>query len=454
MGAMSFHKLNLPHVVIIGGGFGGLEAAKALRRAPVRVTLLDRQNHHLFQPLLYQVATAGLSPADIARPLRVILRGQRNLVIILGEARAIDLAKRVVHTDGEPLDYDYLILATGARHGYFGHQEWEPLAPGLKSLEDALEIRKRILTAFEVAERTNDAAERKAALTFIVVGGGPTGVEMAGTIAEIARFTLAQDFQHIDPTLARVILLDAGPRILPAYPEALSESARQQLKQLGVDVRCGAAVENLTASGVVLKGGALIAGRAVVWAAGNAASPLARSLGVPLDKIGRVIVQPDLTVAGHPEVFAIGDVAHCAPDGATPLPGISPVAMQQGQHAAANIRAVLAAGEPRPFRYVNRGMMATIGRHRAVAVIGRLQFAGFAAWFAWLFVHLLFLVGFRNRMMVLLEWGYLYLTYGRGARLITGQPWRPAMPVAPAVAAPPAAAAGPTAALPAAPSRS
>jgi len=420
---MKIHQRNLPRVVIIGGGFGGLEAAKALRKVEVRVSLLDRQNHHLFQPLLYQVATAALSPADIAEPLRHILRKQENAEVILTEVERIDVhRKKVITTDGEEA-YDFLIVAAGARHSYFGHDKWEKFAPGLKSLDDALELRRRMLLAFEIAEKTDDDEVRRAAMTFVVVGAGPTGVEMAGAIAEIARVTLVKDFRHIDSSQARVILLDGAPRVLQALDPELSESARRQLYDIGVEVRPLTLVEKLNEEGVQIKGGEKIAARTIVWAAGNAASPLGASLGVPLDTQGRVIVREDLSITGHGEVFVIGDQAHFAPGGGAPLPGLSPVAMQQGQHAARNIRALLAGGWTEKFEYFDKGTMATIGRHRAVADAGFIRFSGLLAWLAWLFVHLIFLVGFRNKLMVLFSWAYAYVTYGRGARLITSRHW-------------------------------
>jgi len=421
---MNIHHMNLPRVVIIGGGAGGLEAAKALRKAPVRVTLLDRRNHHLFQPLLYQVATAALSPADIAEPLRGILKKQANAEVILTEVQSVDpWRRRVLTSDGE-VKYDYLIVAAGARHSYFGRPEWEQFAPGLKSIDDALEIRRRMLLAFEIAEKTDDDAERKAALTFVVVGGGPTGVEMSGAIAEIARYTLVKDFRHIDASQARVILLDAGERVIPNFAPDLSESARRQLFDIGVEVRLRSRVERLTETAVVLKGGEEIATHTIVWAAGNAASPLGQNLGVPYDAQGRVIVREDLSIPAHPEVFVIGDLAHFAPGGGTPLPGLSPVAMQQGRQAAGNIRKLLGGGWTERFEYWDKGTMATIGRNRAVADMGFLRFGGFVAWLAWLFVHLLFLVSFRDKLLVMLNWGWQYLTNGRGARLITGRQWR------------------------------
>jgi NADH dehydrogenase len=420
---MKVHQPNLPRVVIIGGGFGGLETAKALRNANVRVTLLDRENHHLFQPLLYQVATAALSPADIAEPLRQILRTQDNTEVILTEAQRIDTAaKKVITSDGE-VDYDYLVIAAGARHSYFGHEEWEKLAPGLKSLDDALEIRRRMLMSFEVAEKTVDPIARETAMTFVVVGAGPTGVEMAGAIAEISRITLVRDFRHIDPSQARVILIDFAPRVLPTFYPDLSESARKQLQRIGVEVRLGTQVEQLSADGVQLKGGEKIPARTLIWAAGNAASPLGASLGVPLDKQGRVIVNDDLSIPGHKEVFVIGDLAHFAVGGLPPLPGLSPVAMQQGRHVAKNIALLLSGGWTQRFAYFDKGTMATIGRHAAVADAGFIRFSGYPAWLAWLFIHIVFLVGFRNKIMVLLSWAYAYFTFGRGARLITRRNW-------------------------------
>ena len=418
---MNIHHRNLPRVIIIGGGFGGLEAAKALRNANVRVTLLDRQNHHLFQPLLYQVATAALSPADIAEPLRHILRKQENVEVILTEVQGIDAAKRCVITSDGPLDYDCLIVAAGARHSYFGRDEWEKLAPGLKGLDDALDIRRRMLMAFEIAEKTRDDAEREAALTFVIVGGGPTGVEMAGAIAEIAQVTLIKDFRHIDSSQTRIFLIEHGPEILAAFSGDLPELARRALTGMGVEVRLGTKVENIFDGGVELHGGEKIAAKTIIWAAGNAASPLGASLGVPLDPQGRVIVKDDCSVPGHGEIFVIGDQAHFATGGGRPLPGLSPVAMQQGRHVAKNIRALLRGQPTERFEYFDKGSMATIGRNAAVAEIGSFRFSGIIAWLAWLFVHVLFLVGFRNRLAVLFNWAYAYLTYGRGARLITGR---------------------------------
>jgi NADH dehydrogenase len=413
-----------PHVVILGGGFAGIYAARALRRAPVRVTLVDRKNHHLFQPMLYQVATAGLNPADITAPIRSILRRQRNVEVLLAEATAVDTAARTIElVDCSRLTYDYLLVCTGARHSYFGHDDWEPLAPGLKSLEDALEIRRRVLTAFERAEREPDAVKRHAHLTFVIVGGGATGVEMAGAVAEIRSFALKRDFRHIDPRDATVLLLEAGPRILPSYPDSLSAEAKRELRRLGVDVRTETLVTEIQ-PGAVHAAGWTIPTNTVIWAAGNVASPLLKSLGAPLDRQGRAVVQPDCTIPGHPEAFVLGDAAAYA-DGTRILPGICPVAIQMGQYAARTIRGDL-AGRPRePFSYWDKGQLAVIGRAQAVADIGRLHFGGFVAWFLWIFIHIFFLIGFRNRVIVLLEWAWAYVTYQRGARLIT-DPWHPA----------------------------
>ena len=411
-----------PCVVIVGGGFGGLNAARRLADRPVRVTLLDRHNYHLFQPLLYQVASAALSPADIASPLRSILRRAANVSVILGEAKTVDLVGRRVILDQGELAYDALILAAGAGHSYFGHDDWELLAPGLKTLEDALEIRRRVLMAFEAAEREADGAERRALLTFVIVGGGPTGVELAGALAEISRETIAHDFRVIDPTQARVILLEGGPRVLPSFPEPLSLSAEAALRALGVEVRTQSTVTRITHDAVWV-GGEQIRSRAVLWAAGVAASPLARSLGVPLDRAGRVLVEPDLSVPGYPETFVIGDLCAFLHQTGEPLPGVAPVAIQQGRAAADNAWRRLSGEPTRPFRYHDKGSMATIGRAKAVAVRGRLRLSGFPAWLAWLFVHILFLIGFRNRFIVIFQWAWAYFTYQRGARLITG-PWR------------------------------
>lgn len=408
-----------PHVVIVGGGFGGLEAAKKLACKDAHVTVIDRTNYHLFQPLLYQVATAALSPADIAGPIRGILSKCKNMEVILAEVRSVDVdAKRVKMSDGAELDYDFLVLATGARHSYFGHDEWEKLAPGLKSLEDAIEVRRRLLMAFEYAERITDEAARRAAMTFVIIGGGPTGVEMAGAIAEIARHTLAKDFRHIDPSQARVILIEGEPRLLAAFPEDLSASALKQLVDLGVEVRTGIHATNLTDDGLQV-GDEFIPCRVKIWAAGNNASFVGKTLGVAVDRVGRVLVNDDLTIPGHPEVQVIGDLANFSHQTGRPLPGVSPVAMQQGRHAARNILAMIEGGKPQRFRYWDKGSMATIGRNKAVADLNLVHLSGLPAWLVWLFVHIIFLVGFRNRLAVLFQWAWAYLTFNKGARLIT-----------------------------------
>jgi NADH dehydrogenase len=408
-----------PHVLILGGGFAGLYAAKALRRAPVQVTVVDRRNHHLFQPMLYQVATAGLNPSDIASPIRSILRDSRNTEVLLAEASAVDVAARQVSfSDGTVLRYDYLIVGTGARHSYFGHDQWEPLAPGLKSLEDALEIRRRVLLAFERAEREPDPVRRHSYLTFVVVGGGPTGVEMAGAVAEIRRYALRRDFRHIDPAEATVLLLEGGPRLLPSYPPSLSDEAKQELRRLGVEVRTETMVTDIR-PGSVAAAGWIIPTQTVIWAAGNTASPLLKSLGAPLDRAGRAIVEPDCSIPGHPEVFVLGDAAAFNHQEGGTLPGICPVAIQMGNYTAKLIQGDLAGRPRRPFRYWDKGQLAVIGRGQAVADIWRLHFGGFVAWLIWIFVHIFFLIGFRNRVLVLLQWGWSYVTYRRGARLIT-----------------------------------
>ena len=409
----------VPHVVVVGGGFGGLWAARALRDAPVRITLVDRGNHHLFQPLLYQVATAGLSAPNIAAPLRHILRRQKNVTVLLGEVDGIAPdAKQVRLADGRTLDYDHLLLASGATHAYFGHDDWAAHAPGLKTLNDALEIRRRILTAFERAEAEDDAAKREAWLTFAIVGGGPTGVELAGTLAEIARHTLHGEFRRADPRMARVLLLEAGPRVLASFPESLSEKARTQLQKLGVEVRTGVPVAAIDGEGVQL-GEERIAARTVLWAAGVAASPLARDLGAPLDRAGRVIVQPDLSVPGHPEIFVAGDLASLQYDG-KPVPGVAPAAKQMGRHVAQAIRARLQGRAPVPFRYRDFGNLATIGRMAAVVDLHGFRFSGLLAWWFWLAAHVFFLIGFRNRMVVLIDWAQAYWSYQRSARIILG----------------------------------
>jgi NADH dehydrogenase len=408
-----------PRVVIVGAGFGGLEAAKKLACKDVFVTVIDRTNYHLFQPLLYQVATAALSPADIAAPIRAVLSKCKNMEVILAEVRSVDVdAKKVKMSDGAELDYDFLVLATGARHSYFGHDEWEKSAPGLKSLEDAIEVRRRLLMAFEYAERITDEAARRAAMTFVIIGGGPTGVEMAGAIAEIARHTLAKDFCHIDPSQARVILVEGDPRLLATFPGDLSASALKQLVDLGVEVRTGARATDLTETGVQV-GDEFIPCRVKIWAAGNNASFVGKTLGVPIDRVGRVMVNDDLTIPGHPEVQVIGDLANFSHQTGQPLPGVSPVAMQQGRLAARNILAMIDGHKRQRFYYWDKGNMATIGRHKAVADLKLVHLSGLPAWLAWLFVHLIFLVGFRNRLLVLFQWAWAYLTFNAGARLIT-----------------------------------
>ena len=409
----------MPRVVIVGGGFGGLYAARALRRAPVEVTVVDRRNHHVFQPLLYQVAMAALSPGDIASPIRWILRRQKNVDVILAEATGFDLAaNRLILKDGV-LDYDYLIVASGATHAYFGHDDWRRTAPGLKTLEDALEIRRRVLIAFERAEREMDPARRAAELTFLVIGGGPTGVEMAGALAEIARHSLARDFRHFDPGSARIVLIEGGPAILSAFPADLQQAAMKDLQRLGVTVRTNSIVTNVS-PGVVSIGSESIRAETVLWAAGVSASPLGAALGAPLDRAGRVKVLPDLTIPGTPNVFVIGDLANLAGDDGRPLPGVAQVAIQMGKHAVHNILRAIEHQPLRPFHYHDLGNMATIGRASAIADFGRFRLSGLLAWLAWLFVHILNLIGFRNRLVVLVQWAWAYFTYQRGIRLIAG----------------------------------
>jgi NADH dehydrogenase len=408
------------HVVVVGGGFGGLWAVRALASAPVRVTLLDRTNHHLFQPLLYQVATAGLSAPDIAAPLRHILRGQGNVTVLMAEvARVEPEANRLHCSDGSIVEYDYLVLASGATHAYFGHEDWAPDAPGLKTLDDALAIRRRVLSAFEAAEREENVDAREGWLSFVVIGGGPTGVELAGTLAEIARHTLRKEFRRSEPRHAQVHLVEAGPRVLAAMAPALSESARRQLEKLGVQVHTGHAVTQIDAQGVRI-GGERVPARTVLWAAGVAASPLAQGLGVPLDRAGRVPVAPDLSVPGYGNVFVAGDLAQAMREDGRPVPGVAPAAKQMGRHAAQAIRARLAGEPAKPFRYRDYGNLATIGRMAAVVEYGRLRLSGVFAWWFWLWIHLFFLIGFRNRLVVMIEWAWSYFSYQRGARIILG----------------------------------
>ena len=411
------------HVLIVGGGFAGLSAARALRRAPVRITIVDRRNHHLFQPLLYQVATAALNPGDIAYPIRAVVRRQHNARTILARVDAIDPEARTLKLADGSLTFDYLVVATGATHSYFGKEEWEGWAPGLKTVEDALEIRRRVLSAFEAAERLADRSQLRATLTFVVVGAGPTGVELAGALSEIGRLTVAKDFRSFDPRTLRVVLVEGAPRVLPPYPESLSASAKHQLERIGVEVRTGAMVTKIDQTGVWL-GDEHIDARTVLWAAGVAASPLGKALGAPTDRAGRVLVQPDLSVPGHPNIFVVGDLMHLVQDGA-PLPGVAPVAIQSGRHAARNIAALVAGRTATPFRYFDKGSLATIGRAKAVGTIGRLHLKGFLAWWIWWLVHIAYLIGFRNRLVVMIGWAWQYFAFSRGARLITGRAWEP-----------------------------
>jgi NADH dehydrogenase len=408
-----------PRVVIVGAGFGGLQAARKLAHSPVQITLIDRKNHHTFQPLLYQVATAGLSPGEIAAPIRWIVRGQRNIEVLLGEVGDFDLENRRVKLPDVEVPYDYLIVAAGASHGYFGHDDWEPLAPGLKTIEDALEIRRRVLLAFELAERQAAAAEPTLPLNFVIVGGGPTGVELAGTLAEISHHVLAHEFQAIDPKSTRIILLEGGPRILPAYAEDLSVSAEKQLQRLGVDVHTSTMVTKVEAAAVWM-GETRLPAAVILWAAGVAASPLGKKLGAQVDRAGRVLVNPDLSVPGHSEVLVIGDLAALKDENGKMLPGVAPVALQEGAAAARNIKRDLDQQPRQNFHYFDKGNLATIGRAAAIAQFGKIHISGFLAWLSWLFVHIFFLIGFRNRMIVLIQWAWSYFTYERGARLITG----------------------------------
>lgn len=414
----------IPHVVIVGGGFGGLDAARALAGAPVRVTLVDRHNYHLFQPLLYQVATAALSPGDIASPIRWILRRQKNVTVLLASVREIDVAGKKVVTDRDAIEYDYLILATGSAHAYFGHPEWARLAPGLKTLDDALAIRRRVLLAFEAAERETDVEAERRLLTFVIVGGGPTGVELAGALAEIARQTMRQDFRNIRPESARLLLVEAAPHLLGTFPQSLRDAARASLERLGVEVRTGAMVTAVDEGRVTLKAAAsgaeeAIAAGTVLWAAGVAASPIAKSLGVPLDRAGRVPAEPTLAVPGHPDIFVAGDICALQQDGQW-LPGVAQVAKQGGAHAAKNVLAAIGKQPLAPFRYRDLGNVATIGRGAAVVDIRGVRVSGAFAWLFWLFLHLFWLIGFRNRLVVLGEWAWSYFTLQRRVRLITG----------------------------------
>jgi NADH:ubiquinone reductase (H+-translocating) len=430
----------IPRVVIVGAGFGGLNAAQALAKERVRITVVDRKNFHTFQPLLYQVATAGLSPGEIAAPIRSILRSHKNIEVLMAEVTGFDLDRRLVKTSEADIAYDYLIVAAGATHSYFGHDDWEPYAPGLKTIEDALEIRRRVLLAFELAERQAASGETATPLNFVVVGAGPTGVELAGTLAEISHHALTHEFRSIDPARTHILLIEGGPRVLPAYAEDLSRSAQEQLNRLGVEVRTSTTVTQIE-PGAVHAGDTRLPATVVLWAAGVAASSLGKSLGAPVDRAGRVLVQPDLSLPGHSEVFVIGDLASLKDEHGKMLPGVAPVAIQQGRFVAKLIREELrAAGAPpfsrssregggvesrAPFRYWNKGSLATIGRAAAVAEFGKIHISGFIAWLAWLFVHILFLIGFRNRLLVFIQWAWSYVTYERGARLITGSTYLP-----------------------------
>jgi len=418
-------KRGLPRVVIIGGGFGGLYAARILTGQPVEVILIDRTNHHLFQPLLYQVATAMLSPADIAQPIRAILKEAQNVRVVMGTVEVIDTGAKVVRTKSNEYPYDYLIVATGARHSYFGNDQWEGHAPGLKTLSDALELRRRILNAFEIAETTTDPEMQRAALTFVLIGAGPTGVEMAGSISELAKRTLERDFRTIQGKQARVVLLDAAPKVLPMFDDELATSAIRQLEQLSIEVRVATKVLGVTPEGVQLEN-ELIRARTVIWAAGNTASPLAKQLGCEVDRQGRAVVQKDLSVAGHPEVFVIGDVANFSHQGGKPSPGIAPFAMQSGKVAARNVLALVAGQPTETFQYTDKGSMATIGRNKAVADLKVVKLSGFLAWLSWLLIHLLFIVELRNRIVIFFHWAWGYLTYTHGARL-TYQGFKPAV---------------------------
>jgi NADH dehydrogenase len=414
-----------PRVVIVGAGFGGLNAAQALGKADVKITVIDRKNFHTFQPLLYQVATAGLSPGEIAAPIRSILRSHKNIEVLMSEVTGFDLDRRIVETSDVSLPYDYLIVAAGATHSYFGHDDWEPYAPGLKTIEDALEIRRRVLLAFELAERRAAAGETTAPLNFLVVGGGPTGVELAGTLAEICRHALTHEFRSIDPARTHILLVEGGPRVLPAYTEDLSRSAQEQLEHLGVEVRTSTTVTQIE-PGAVDIGSTRLPATVVLWAAGVAASSLGKKLGAEIDRAGRVLVRPDLSLPEHPEVFVIGDLASLKDEHGKLLPGVAPVAIQEGRFVAKLIRREIAS-RPRTsaFHYWDKGSLATIGRAAAVADFGRIHISGFLAWLSWLFVHILFLIGFRNRLLVFIQWAWSYVTYERGARLITGSTYLP-----------------------------
>ncbi|MGB7555829.1 MAG: NAD(P)/FAD-dependent oxidoreductase [Candidatus Korobacteraceae bacterium] len=409
-----------PRVVVVGGGFGGLDAAKSLAHLPVEITVVDRKNHHTFQPLLYQVATAGLSPAEIAAPIREIFARRENVEVLLGDVEGFDLQRRVVKLHGFDLSYDYLVVAAGATHAYFGHDQWEPFAPGLKTVEDALEMRRRVLLAYELAEREAALTGHHRPVSFVVVGAGPTGVELAGTLAEIARKSLSKNFRHIEPAKTTILLVEAGPSVLSAYPEDLRNSAVKQLQRLGVEVRTNSAVTEVR-PGEVRIGEEVVPAAVVLWAAGVLASPLGHALGAPLDRAGRVLVEPDLSIAGHREVFVIGDLASMKDAAGRPLPGVAPVAMQQGRFVAHQVAADLHDKPRKDFQYFDKGSLAAIGRAAAVAKFGKVHISGYFAWLSWLFIHILFLIGFRNRVLVMIQWAWSYLTYKRSARLITDE---------------------------------
>lgn len=410
----------IPRVVIVGGGFAGLYAARRFSRSNVKVTLVDRQNYHLFQPLLYQVATAGLSPGDIATPIRSLVAGQSNVEVRMDDVIGIDLKLREIQLANGRLDYDFLILATGVRHSYFGKDEWERFAPGLKTLDDALEMRRRVLTAFEEAEKEQDEKKRQKMLTFVVVGAGPTGVELAGAISELSRYTVARDYRRFDPRTAHIILVEGGDRVLAAFDSELSEKANASLKKLGVDIRLNTRVTGIDADGVIIGGKERIESHTVLWAAGVAASPLTKSLGVELDRSGRVKVLRDLTIPEYPTAYVVGDLANATMADGQGVPGLAPAAIQMGEHAADNIMAAAIGHTTEPFEYFDKGMMATVGRASGIAQSGKLKLWGFLGWLAWLFIHILYLIGFRNRLQVIIQWSWAWFTFGRSARLITG----------------------------------
>jgi NADH dehydrogenase len=429
-----------PQIIVIGGGFGGMSVVASLERTPVQITLVDRRNHHLFQPLLYEVATAALSPGQIAVPLRHIFRRQKNATVVLGDVNSVDLERRVVELDGEPMSYDYLVLATGSTHHYFGHDTWAAHAPGLKSVDDALEIRRRFLLTFERADRSDNPDERRRLMTTVIVGGGPTGIELAGTMSEVAKRVLQGEFRNLDPSSIEIVLAEGADRLLPALAPELSALAKRDLEKLGVTVRLQTYVTEIDERGVVLQSGECIPASNVIWAAGVCGAPIERGLQAFMRDDRRLNVEPDLSLAGHREVFAVGDLAYVETDG-KPVPGLAPAALQMGKYVgksiANQVRQGASASEPKPFEYWDKGTLATIGRGKAVADIGRFKFGGLLAWLLWVFIHIFFLVGFRNRVMVLIEWAYAYVTFHRGARLITGQGTRPKTLAANAISPPP-----------------